>query len=76
MTPGNHDEFASLFEEFCACETFKDLGMTYAEFAALLGVCERTLYRWKRRATPVPLTVIFLLRLMLKQEKDLRREFA
>ena len=76
MIPGNHDEFMALFDEFRECETYQELEMTYAEFAALLGVSERTLYRWKKRVTPVPLTAIFLLRLMLKQEREVRREFA
>jgi DNA-binding transcriptional regulator YiaG len=76
MTNGNHDEFLELYDTFRAGKTWEELEFHNDDFAHMLGVSPRTLYRWKKREVPVPLTAIFLLRLIIKQEKELLNEFA
>lgn len=76
MRSGKHEEFMALYEEFRASKTWEELNLDNSDFATMLGISQRAFYRWKKGEVPIPLMAIFLLRLLVKQEKDLRRELA
>lgn len=76
MIAGNHVEFVELYNEFKNSKTFADLQFSNADFAEMIGISPRALYRWKKGEVPIPLTAIFLLRLIIKQDKELRGELA
>ena len=76
MIAGNHAEFIELYSEFRESKTWQDLQFSNADFASMIGISPRALYRWKKGEVPIPLTAIFLLRLLVKQEKEARRELA
>ena len=63
------EEVFDLMEKIKTTKTWDDMGMTNKKFAKVIGTTESTLYRWMRAESEVPLTVIYLLRLMLKDFK-------
>jgi hypothetical protein len=76
MIAGNHAEFIQLYNDFKDSKTWQELQFSNADFASMIGISPRALYRWKSGEVPIPLTAIFLLRLLVKQEKEARRELA
>jgi hypothetical protein len=74
MIAGNHAEFIQLYNDFKDSKTWQELQFSNADFASRIS--PRALDRWKSGEGPIPLTAIFLLRLLVKQEKEARRELA
>ncbi|MGI9143323.1 MAG: helix-turn-helix domain-containing protein [Fluviibacter sp.] len=66
---GTREEFVDLMSKMQQTKAWKEMGMTNKKFAKVIGTTESTLYRWLRSESDVPLTVIYLLRLMLKDFK-------
>lgn len=66
---GKREEFFALMAKIQKTKAWEEMSLTNKKFATMIGVTESTLYRWMRAESEVPLTVIYLLRLMLKDFK-------
>jgi predicted transcriptional regulator len=76
MKSGDYKEFLHLLTELKESKAWQDMGLLNADLARMLGVSERTLYRYLSSDTSIPLTVIILLRFMLKKNKGRYDELA
>lgn len=65
----HNDEFIQLINKIQTTKTWKEMELSNVRFSKMIGVSESTFYRWTRGQSPVPLTVIYLLRLILKDFK-------
>lgn len=64
----NHEQFMALVAEFKATKVWDELEMTNEKLARLLGIGERTIYRWYEGKVRIPMTAILLLKHMLKDQ--------
>ncbi len=76
MKTGSFKEFVELLEELKTSKAWADMGLLNIDLAKILGVSERTLYRYLAGDTAIPLTVIILLRFMLKKNRGRFDELA
>lgn len=76
MKVGSYKEFLALLNELKASKAWLDMGLLNADLAKMLGVSERTLYRYLAGDTSIPLTVVLLLRFILKKNKGRFDELA
>lgn len=65
----HNEEFIDLVEKIQKTKSWSEMDMSNVKFSKVIGVSESTFYRWMRSESPVPLTVVYLLRLMLKDFK-------
>lgn len=76
MKVGSYKEFLELLNELKASKAWAEMGLMNVHLAKMLGVSERTLYRYLAGDTAIPLTVILLLRFILKKNKGRFNELA
>ena len=65
----HNEEFIDLVDKIQKTKSWSEMDMSNVKFSKVIGVSESTFYRWMRAESPVPLTVVYLLRLMLKDFK-------
>lgn len=70
MKVGSLQEFTELLNELKNTKAWADMGLLNVDLARMLGISERTLYRYLAGDTAIPVTVILLLRFILKKQKD------
>jgi DNA-binding transcriptional regulator YiaG len=68
MNAANNEEFRALVEELKASQSWADMDLMNTHLARMLGIRDRTLYRWLAGDTKVPLTAVILLRMILKKK--------
>jgi len=73
MKTGTLNEFVELLNELKATQAWNEMGLLNVDLARMLGVSERTLYRYLAGSTAIPLTVILLLRMILKKDSKVRK---
>lgn len=61
----NQQTFLDLVDELKQSQSWKEVEGSNATLALMLGVSSRTIYRWQRGETDVPMTAILLLRMLL-----------
>lgn len=66
---GDTKEFNELVEKLQNTKTWSDMKLNNIRLSKIIGVTDRTFYRWIKGQSKVPLTVIYLLRLLLKDFK-------
>lgn len=67
MKTGNLKEFTELVNDLKATQTWVDMGLLNVDLAKMLGISERTLYRYLAGDVAIPLTVVLILRMILKK---------
>ena len=69
MKKGDYKAFCAMIEELKQSDYWQSIGGNNKTLARMLGVSERTLYRWLAGDIAVPLTVNLLLK-MIVNAKD------
>lgn len=68
MKKGDYKTFCALLDELKESKTWSEIQGNNQKLANILGVSERTLYRWLAGDVAVPLTAILLLKLIVKSK--------
>lgn len=67
MKDAIHKEFCDIVDELKASKTWGDMGMSNRYLAQMLGINERTLYRWLAGDTAIPKPAMLLLKMIVKK---------